>query len=95
MAFSYACFCLKLGAKLPGAEALFESIVADRARYRRFVAASDHARATAAGRARTPDLGPLKDYLDGLLAERFAVSANQRGKRPARARPKRSLQKKA
>jgi len=72
VAFAYACFCLRLGARLPGLDRTFDSITADAARYRAFIEASDHARASAM-RGR-PDLLPLKKFLDGLLAEDLAAA---------------------
>jgi len=79
VAFAYVCFSLKIGARLPGLEETFDSIISDRARYRAFIKASDHARATIAGPSGMPDLWPLKDYLDGLLAEDLAAAALSTG----------------
>ncbi len=73
MAFSYACFCLKLGAVLPGADIMFDSLTSDRDTYLRYLRVSDHGRDTATASGVT-DLAPLKAFLDELLLRQMRLS---------------------
>ena len=74
IAFAYACLCLKLGALLPGGDAMFNSITADRERYRRYLRAQDHANEAAAGPTGEPDLSLLKAFLDELLLRQMQTA---------------------
>jgi len=67
-AFAYACLSLKLGFVLPGTTTVIDLIMQNREQYQAALKAADLA--FEAGNA--PNLGPMIDFVDGLLAQQFA-----------------------
>lgn len=68
--FAYACLCLKFATFLPGSPTVLDMIMADRPPYE---AALNHADETFAATG-TADLGPMEDYLGGLLIRQLSAA---------------------
>lgn len=67
-AFCYACLCLKVGFVLPGTKTVIDLIMEQREDYYAALKVAD----TCFHETGTPDLGPMADFVDRLLAEQLS-----------------------